>query len=108
MPDETELTLTGDWRVTVTSRDAAWAQRVVASGTAAGTQTLSGNPGMTMDVYANGEAAWALSIEHNDGTHGWQASFVRARPRSVDHTSLGPSSLRTTRRLRAIGTSTTS
>jgi hypothetical protein len=30
-----------------------------------------------MDVYANGEAAWTLSIEHDDGTHGWQPSFVR-------------------------------
>ncbi|KAF7174315.1 hypothetical protein CNMCM5623_006926 [Aspergillus felis] len=77
MPDETQLTFTGDWRITVTGRDATWPQRVVASGTAAGTQTLAGNPSTTLDVYGNGQAAWTLSIDHNDGSHGWQPSFIR-------------------------------
>jgi hypothetical protein len=77
MADQTQLSFTGDWRITVASRDAGWSQQVTASGTAAGTQTLGGNPGTTMDVFGNGQAPWTLSIEHNDGTHGWQPNFVR-------------------------------
>ncbi|HST17340.1 MAG TPA: hypothetical protein VLK36_06700 [Gaiellaceae bacterium] len=77
MSDQTQLSFEGDWRVTVTGRDASWAQRVTASSTASGTQTLGGNPGAAMDVYGNGQMPWTLSIEHNDGTHGWQPSFVR-------------------------------
>jgi hypothetical protein len=78
MADQTQLSFTGDWRITVTSRDASWLQRVTATGTAAGTQVLGGNPGVVMDVFGNGQAPWILSIEHNDGTHGWQANFVRS------------------------------
>lgn len=37
----------------------------------------AGYVGTTMDVYANGQATWTLSIDHNDGTHGWQPSWVR-------------------------------
>ena len=77
MADQTQLSFTGDWRITVTGRDASWAQRVIASGTAAGTQILGGNPGAAMDVFGNGQAPWTLSIEHNDGTHGWHPNFVR-------------------------------
>jgi hypothetical protein len=77
MADQTQLSFTGDWRITVTGRDASWTQRVTATGTAAGTQILGGNPGAVMDVFGNGQAPWTLSIEHNDGTHGWQPNFVR-------------------------------
>ncbi|OCK90696.1 uncharacterized protein K441DRAFT_666016 [Cenococcum geophilum 1.58] len=77
MSDQTQITFTGDWRITVTGRNAAWAQRVVASGSAAGTKILAGYVGTTMDVYGNGQADWTLSIDHNDGTHGWQPSFIR-------------------------------
>ncbi|GJJ03383.1 hypothetical protein RugamoR64_39210 [Duganella rhizosphaerae] len=77
MADVTELTFTGDWRIGVSSRDASWDQRVVISGAAGGTLTLGGNPGAMLDVYANGQAPWTLKIEHNDGQHGWQASFLR-------------------------------
>ncbi|KAK0622690.1 hypothetical protein B0T14DRAFT_564118 [Immersiella caudata] len=77
MSEQTELRFTGDWRITVTSRDASWGQRVVARGTAAGTQTLAGYVGTTMDVYGNGQTAWTLSIDHNDGENGWKSSWVR-------------------------------
>ena len=77
MSDQVQLSFVGDWRITVTGRDASWAQRVTASGTASGTQTLGGNPGAAMDVYGDGQVPWTLSIEHDDGTHGWQPSFVR-------------------------------
>ncbi|KAK4450908.1 hypothetical protein QBC34DRAFT_459236 [Podospora aff. communis PSN243] len=77
MSEQTEIKFTGDWRITVTSRDASWGQRVVARGTTAGTQTLAGFVGTTMDVYGNDEATWTLSIDHDDGTHGWQSSWIR-------------------------------
>ena len=77
MSDQMQLSFVGDWRITVTARDASWAQRVTASGTASGTQTLGGNPGAAMDVYGDGQVPWTLSIEHDDGTHGWQPNFVR-------------------------------
>jgi hypothetical protein len=77
MSDQTQLNFVGDWRITVTARDASWAQRVIASGVASGTQTLGGNPGASLDVYGDGQVPWTLSIEHDDGTHGWQPNFVR-------------------------------
>lgn len=81
MADISELSFTGDWRVTVTSRDAGWNQRVVASATAEGTRTLAGVPGASMDVLGNGQAPWKLRIEHDDGSSGWQ-------PNLLDPTSL--------------------
>lgn len=77
MADVTQITFVGDWRITVTGRDASWAQRVSVHGTAAGDQTLGGNPGATLDVYGNGQVPWTLTIEHNDGQHGWQPNWVR-------------------------------
>ncbi|MEM1437347.1 MAG: hypothetical protein AAF769_04005 [Pseudomonadota bacterium] len=76
MADPIEIEFEGDWRITVTRRNAAWGQRVVAKGTASGTQTLTGNEGKTFDVLANGQAPWKLSIEHNDGS-GWEPSWLR-------------------------------
>ncbi|MEO0953027.1 MAG: hypothetical protein AAFY44_17115, partial [Pseudomonadota bacterium] len=76
MADPIEIEFEGDWRITVTRRNAAWGQRVVAKGTASGTQILAGNEGKTFDVLANGQAPWKLSIEHNDGS-GWEPSWLR-------------------------------
>ncbi len=76
MADITELQFVGDWRITVSSRDAGWSQRVVATNTAGGTRTLNGVPGASMDVYGNGQAHWTLRIEHNDGSSGWQPSWL--------------------------------
>jgi hypothetical protein len=76
MADLFELSFTGDWRVTVQSRDADWGQRVVASNVASGTQTLYGIPGMSMDVLGNGATPWTLRIEHNPGS-GWSPSWIR-------------------------------
>src|SRR5262245_49488348 len=77
MADATQFPFVGDWRITVTGRDADWGQRVSARGTAAGDVTLGGNTGAVLDVYGNGQAPWTLSIEHNDGQHGWQPNWVR-------------------------------
>ena len=75
MAEITELTFKGDWRITVSSRDAGWQQRVVVSNTADGTRHLNGAPGNSMDVYGNNQASWTLQIEHNDGSHGWQPNW---------------------------------
>jgi hypothetical protein len=77
MPDVTQLTFVGDWRITVTGKDASWTQRVSLQGTAAGNQIIAGNPGIVLDVYGNGQTPWTLTIEHNDGQHGWQLNWVR-------------------------------
>lgn len=78
MADITSVSFVGDWRITVVSRDAGWAQRVSASGTSAGTVILNGAPGGSMDVFGNAQTPWTLRIEHNDGSSGWQPSWLRA------------------------------
>lgn len=77
MADPVEMSLTGDWRITVSERDAGWNQRVVASGTADGTRVLGGVPGASMDVHGNGQTSWKLRVEHDDGTSGWQPNWLR-------------------------------
>ncbi|WER50529.1 hypothetical protein CupriaWKF_33955 [Cupriavidus sp. WKF15] len=77
MADATQLMFVGDWRITVTGRDASWGERISVQGTLAGTQTLAGNPGAVLDVFGNGQTPWTLTVEHNDGQHGWQPSWVR-------------------------------
>lgn len=76
MADVTELTFTGDWRIRIASRDADWGQRVVVQGAAGGTHVLGGIPGATLDIYGNGPAPWTLRVEHDDGQHGWQPSWL--------------------------------
>lgn len=78
MAEITELSFVGDWRISVTRKNAGWNQRVVVSNTESGTRILSGVPGATMDVSGNGQAAWKLEIEHDDGVHGWQPNWLRA------------------------------
>ncbi len=77
MAEITEISFVGDWRITVSSRDAGWSQRVVATNTASGTRVLSGVPGMSIDIFGNGQTSWTLRIEHNDGTSGWQPSWLK-------------------------------
>jgi hypothetical protein len=88
MADQTQLPITGDWRVIVQSKNAGWQQRVLATGTANGTQVVSGVPGARQDILGNGSSAWQLRIQHNDGTHGWQDSWVR-----LGSSSIGPGSI---------------
>ncbi|QGN00136.1 hypothetical protein [Methylocystis parvus] len=38
---------------------------------------MAGNPGAAIDIFGNGQSPWTLSIEHNDGVHGWQPNFIR-------------------------------
>jgi hypothetical protein len=77
MAEVTELSFVGDWRVTVINRDAGWSQRAVMRGTAAGDLVLPGSPGMSVDVFGNGQQPWTLHIDHNDGS-GWQPNWLRA------------------------------
>jgi hypothetical protein len=77
MAEITEITLRGAWRVIVQSRNAGWDQRVLAMNTEVGSEVLSGNPGNQKDVYGKGSDAWTLRIQHNDGTHGWEDSWLR-------------------------------
>lgn len=76
MPEVTELSFVGDWRITVLSRDARWDQHVVVADTAAGSQTLGGAPGNSLDVLGDAQVPWTLHIEHNDGS-GWSPSWLR-------------------------------
>ena len=78
MADITSLSFAGDWRITVVSRNAGWSQRVSASGTAAGDVVVAGLPGTSIDISGNGQTPWTLGIEHNDGSSGWQPSWLRA------------------------------
>jgi hypothetical protein len=72
----TEYEFVGDWRVTVSSRNAGWNQRVVAADTADGDRFLAGAPGSSMDVIGSGATPWTLRIEHDDGS-GWAPSWLR-------------------------------
>lgn len=76
MPEIVELSFVGDWRITVSGRDAGWNQRVVADATAGGRRILAGAPGNTMDVLGDGSSPWLLRIEHDDGS-GWAPNWLR-------------------------------
>ncbi|NII55220.1 hypothetical protein [Luteibacter sp. SG786] len=78
MTDITTLSFVGDWRITVLSKDADWAQRVVAEGTQAGTNTLPGAPGASTQVFDSGSAPWSLRIEHRDDDGNWSRSVLQA------------------------------
>lgn len=78
MTDITTLSFVGDWRITVLSKDADWAQRVVAEGTQAGTHTLAGTPGASTRVFGAGNAPWTLKIEHRDDDGHWARSMLQA------------------------------
>jgi hypothetical protein len=75
--DIIELTFEGDWRITVTGRNAGWSQRVRVTSTRDGEKVLGGAPGNSMNVLGADAAPWKLRIEHDDGEHGWQPSWVR-------------------------------
>jgi hypothetical protein len=62
-------TYQGRWQITVIGKDSAWDQRVVITGASSGGGVIAGVVGTTQLV--DGEQ-WNLTIEHNDGTHGWQ------------------------------------
>jgi hypothetical protein len=62
-------TYRGRWQITVIGKDSAWDQRVVITGASTGNGAFAGIIGAMQIV--DGEQ-WQLTIEHNDGTHGWQ------------------------------------
>lgn len=78
MAEITELSFVGDWKITISSRDAGWSQRAIVTGTASGTQILNGVPGNSMNVFGNEQSPWTLRIEHDDGSSGWQPNWLRA------------------------------
>jgi hypothetical protein len=68
-----EISLIGDWRIVVQSRDAKWDQRGVVLGALGGAQTLPGSPGAHLDVRGDEQTPWTFSIQHDDGS-GWDPS----------------------------------
>ena len=84
MSEITKLNFVGNWRIIIQSRDAGWDQRVIVKNTAEGTKTLNGTVGNTIDVTGKDQEYWELHIQHNDGTHGWQNSWLRPGPKNID------------------------
>lgn len=78
MADITTLTFVGDWRITVVSKDADWAQRVVAEGAQGGTQTLPGALSASTQVFGADGAPWTLRIDHRDDDGNWAKSALQA------------------------------
>lgn len=87
MPEPTQLTLQGAWRVVVQSRSAGWDQRVLMVGTESGDRSLNGSPGNRIDIYGNDGDPWTLKIQHNDGS-GWEESWLRPGPEQVSSGSI--------------------
>jgi hypothetical protein len=59
----------GRWQITVIGKDSAWDQRISITGASSGGGIIAGVLGSIQVVDG---ALWNLTIEHNDGTHGWQ------------------------------------
>jgi hypothetical protein len=62
-------TYRGRWQITVIGKDSDWDQRVVITGASSGGGDIPGVVGTAQIV--DGEE-WNLTIQHNDGTSGWQ------------------------------------
>ncbi|PTQ82747.1 hypothetical protein C8R21_10326 [Nitrosospira multiformis] len=62
-------TYRGRWQITVIGKDSAWDQRISITGASSGGGILAGVMGSTQIVDGT---LWNLTVEHNDGTHGWQ------------------------------------
>ncbi len=77
MVEIASLAFVGGWRVKVASRNAGWSQRVVAANTAVSTVVLDGTSGALLDIEGAGQSRWTLSIEHDDGSSGWQPRWLR-------------------------------
>jgi hypothetical protein len=77
-----QISLTGDWRIVVQSRDAKWDQRGSVLGALGGPQTLPGTPGAYLDVRGDEQTPWTFSIQHNDGS-GWAPSDLAPGPVTV-------------------------
>ncbi|MFX1374564.1 MAG: hypothetical protein ACFFA0_02020 [Promethearchaeota archaeon] len=84
----TKLNFVGDWRIVIQSRSASWNQRVIVENTANGTQILAGIAGLTLDVYGVEQNPWELRIQHNDGEHGWQNSWLKPGARVISGSSI--------------------
>lgn len=76
MADITSFAFVGDWRITVVSKNAGWSQRVSATDTASGHVVVAGLPGQSVDVFGDRQTPWTLTIEHNDGSSGWQPNWL--------------------------------
>lgn len=65
----------GRWRVSVVAKDSDWGQRVIISGATLGSGALTGVVGASRVVDGDN---WSVTIEHDDGQHGWQPNAVVA------------------------------
>jgi hypothetical protein len=78
----TELDFEGDWRISVTSKEAGFDQRVLIANVTEGTVVVPGTPGASRTVHGVGTAAWQLRIQHDDGS-GWQDSWLQPGSKSI-------------------------
>ena len=81
------MTFEGIWKIIIQSKNAGWSQRVQASNTKSGTVVIPGNPGQSSVVVGDDKKPWQLKIQHNDGTHGWEDSWLRESSSSISSTS---------------------
>ena len=71
--------LIGKWRLTVVQKEASYSQRFKISGSAGTDGAYSGNVGSSAVISGNAEHPWTITVEHHDGSTGWQPSEVRER-----------------------------
>ncbi|KKK73290.1 hypothetical protein LCGC14_2895320 [marine sediment metagenome] len=88
MSNITKLDFVGDWRIIIQSRSASWDQRAVVENTASGRLTLTGIVGFTLDVYGDGQNPWELRIQHDDGQHGWQDSWLKPGVKEINGSNI--------------------
>jgi hypothetical protein len=88
LPDIIVLTYVGDWKIFVQARSAEWNQRVVVDYTKSGTLTCAGTVGSTLEVKGNSNNPWELRIQHDDGQHGWQNSWLNSKPKQINGSSI--------------------
>ncbi len=76
---QNQLKMQGNWRLTVTGKDAAYQQRFIIQSSA---NADGSYPGVvdsnSIDVRCKGLKPWILTIEHNDGS-GWDKSELRTQ-----------------------------
>ena len=67
----------GNWKITVTQKQAAFDQRFVITGSKNSDGYHDGIIGNILNV--NGLNGWEITIQHNDGS-GWDDSLMRLQP----------------------------
>jgi hypothetical protein len=69
------ISMQGNWKVTVKSKNAAYPQRFVVQGATTGNGAYSGTAGTSVNVTGS---QWSVAIQHNPGP-GWQTSYTKLK-----------------------------